>query len=182
MAPFVDAVLNAGNVRAGHAVLDVACGSGFATRAAVARVGPAGRVTGVDINQAMLDVAAVVSTSLLPAIEWHAANADDLPFPAATFDAVVCQQGMQFFPDLRASAAEAARVVREGGRVAATVWSPLGRSPYFAAQSRAVEQVIGTRAGRRARPAIRPGLWQNVAISHVILASRPTWPRPGHST
>jgi SAM-dependent methyltransferase len=146
MAPFVDAVLNAGNVGPGHAVLDVACGTGFAARAAAARVGPAGRVAGVDNNQAMLDVAAVASASQLPAIEWCAASADGLPFPAATFDVVICQQGMQFFPDLRASAAEVARVVREGGRVAATVWSPLGRSPYFVAQSRAVEQVVGARA------------------------------------
>lgn len=149
MAPFVDAVLDAGRVGTGQTVLDVACGTGFTARAAAARVGPTGRVAGVDINQGMLEVAASASASasLTPAIEWHVASADDLPFPAAAFDAVVCQQGMQFFPDLQASVTEAARVTRPGGRVAATVWSPLERSPYFAAQFRALEEILGARAG-----------------------------------
>jgi SAM-dependent methyltransferase len=131
----------------GQAVLDVACGTGFTARAAAARVGPTGRVVGADINPGMLQVAATRSAGLLPTIQWHQASADDLPFPEAAFDAVVCQQGLQFFPDLQAAVTEAARVTRKGGRVAATAWSPLERSPYFEALFRAVEEIIGPQAG-----------------------------------
>jgi SAM-dependent methyltransferase len=162
MAPFVDALLDAGQVGPGCAVLDVACGTGFAARAAAMRVGPTGRVAGVDINPEMLAVAAATGAATptavasaspppelpaieLPAVEWREASADDIPFPDAAFDAVVCQQGLQFFPDLPAAVAEAARVTRRGGRVAATVWSPLERSPYFDAQIRAVEEILGAR-------------------------------------
>ncbi len=146
MAPFVEALLDAAHVGPGGAVLDVACGTGFAARAAAALVGPTGRVAGVDVNPGMLGVAAERSAAVLPAIELHEAQVDDLPFPEAVFDAVVCQQGLQFFPDLQAAVTEVARVTHEGGRVAATVWSPLEQSPYFEAQFRAIEEIIGPEA------------------------------------
>jgi SAM-dependent methyltransferase len=143
MAPFVEALLDAAHAGRGCAVLDVACGTGFVAREAAVRVGPAGRVAGIDLNPGMLAVAAAASDTVTPAIEWHHAPADDLPFPEATFDAVVCQQGLQFVPDLQAAVDEAARVARVGGRVVATVWSPLERSPYFEAQFRAVRDLLG---------------------------------------
>lgn len=117
MAPFVAALLDAADLEPGRALLDVACGTGFAARAAAARVGPAGRVAGVDVNPGMLATAHKNAPS---SIEWHQAPADDLPFPDDTFDAVVCQQGLQFFPDLQAAVTEAMRVTTGGGRVAAT--------------------------------------------------------------
>jgi SAM-dependent methyltransferase len=95
----------------------------------------------------MLDVAAASSKDARPEIEWHAAPADQLPFPDASFDALLCQQGFQFFPDLGAAVAEAARVTRPGGRVAGTVWLPLDRSLYMRAQQRSIETVAGPQAG-----------------------------------
>ena len=84
----------------------------------------------------------------LPAIDWRQAPADHLPVADAEFDGVVCQQGVQFFPDMQAAVNEMARASRPGGRVAVTVWSPLERSPYMQAQFRAVEQLLGAEASR----------------------------------
>ncbi|MFE9677855.1 class I SAM-dependent methyltransferase [Streptomyces sp. NPDC006259] len=143
MAPFVTALVDAGDLYPGATVLDLACGTGFAARAAAAQVGPTGRVAGTDIDEARLEVAVDRHPRLYPDIEFTAAPADDLPYPDATFDVVLCQQGAQFFPDLDAALREAARVLRPGGRFAATVWSDLEASPYFAAQHRAVRRYCG---------------------------------------
>lgn len=146
MAPFVAAVLDAVDLFPGATVLDLACGTGFVARAAAAQVGPAGRVFGADVNEGMLRVAEAHHPRMYPDIDFTAAPADKLPYPDAHFDAVVCQQGAQFFPDLPAALAETARVTRPGGRFAATVWGPIDSSPYFAAQYRTIEQYGGPAA------------------------------------
>ncbi|MET8248360.1 methyltransferase domain-containing protein [Streptomyces sp. NPDC005202] len=143
MAPFVTALLDAVDLYPGATVLDLACGTGFAARAAAAQVGPAGRVFGADINAGMLRVAEAHHPRLYPDIEFTLASADNLPHPDAAFDAVVCQQGAQFFPDLHAALAETARVTRSGGRFAATVWADLSLSPYFAAQHEVIREYGG---------------------------------------
>ncbi|GKQ36991.1 class I SAM-dependent methyltransferase [Streptomyces sp. A012304] len=143
MAPFVTALVDAADLFPGATVLDLACGTGFAARAAAAQAGPTGRVAGTDVDEAMLKVAVALHPRLYPDIEFTAAPADDLPYADETFDAVLCQQGTQFFPDLDAALREAARVTRPGGRFTATVWTDLDASPYFAAQHRAIERYGG---------------------------------------
>ncbi len=143
MSPFVEAVVQRARLSAGQAVLDVACGTGFAARAAARVVGPAGRVVGLDLNAGMLQTAAASSPPAAPAIEWVEGSALELDFEDDSFDAVVCQQGVQFFPDLVRAAGEMARVARTGGRVVASFWSPLDTQPYFGAQLRALERKIG---------------------------------------
>ncbi|GGY15250.1 class I SAM-dependent methyltransferase [Streptomyces anandii] len=146
MAPFVTALLEAVELYPGATVLDLACGTGFAARTAAAQVGPAGRVHGADINEGMLKVAEARHPRMYPDIEFTAASADRLPYPDATFDAVVCQQGAQFFPDLDAALAEAARVTRAGGRFAATVWADRSLCPLFAAQYEVIRDYGGQQA------------------------------------
>ena len=72
-------------------VLDVACGTGIVARTVSKRVGPAGKVVGVDLNPGMLSVARSVvlteSRSSAP-LRWQEANADKLPFPDESFDIV----------------------------------------------------------------------------------------------
>ncbi|MCF4139114.1 methyltransferase domain-containing protein [Streptomyces sp. Tue 6430] len=155
MAPFVTALVDAADLYPGATVLDLACGTGFAARAAAAQAGPTGRVVGVDPNGAMLEVAVEHHPRLYPDIEFTAAPADDLPYPEATFDVVLCQQGAQFFPDLDAALRETARVLRPRGRFAATVWSNLEASPYFTAQLRAVRQYGGPDAAADFQDAFR---------------------------
>ncbi|MGV9989316.1 class I SAM-dependent methyltransferase [Streptomyces sp. NPDC003374] len=154
MAPFVTALLDAADLYPGATVLDLACGTGFVARAAAARVGPAGRVHGADLNEGMVKVARVHHPRMYPDIEFTAASADRLPYPDATFDVVVCQQGAQFFPDLDAALAEVARVTRPGGRFAATVWADRSLSPYFAAQYEVVAEYGGARVAESCAAAL----------------------------
>jgi ubiquinone/menaquinone biosynthesis C-methylase UbiE len=143
MVPFVDAIV-ATSVSRGDAVLDVACGTGFATRSAARAVGPAGRVVGSDINAGMVAMARSVPWESEPDISWSEASALDLPFADDEFDAVICQQGAQFFPDVSAGLAEMARVTRPGGRVAATIWAGIDHSPFFTTEFEMLVRFCGT--------------------------------------
>ncbi|WP_436773760.1 class I SAM-dependent methyltransferase [Yinghuangia sp. YIM S09857] len=144
MAPFVGALVDAVRLAPGEAVLDVGCGTGFAAREAARRVGADGRVEGVDLNSGMLAVAAEQA----PEVGWSQASAEALPFEDGEFDVVLCQQSAQFFADLDAALAEAARVTRRGGRFGATVWASLEGSPFFVAQRLAIEAIAGAEAAR----------------------------------
>jgi SAM-dependent methyltransferase len=141
MKPFI-AALVAAVVRPGQRVLDVACGTGFATVAASTIVGLHGSIVGVDINPAMIEKAKQHPT--LRDVDWHVASAMDLPFDDGSFDAIVCQQGLQFFPSPGEGLAEMRRVLRTGGSLGATVWAPISLSPYLDAQASMMSQYCGT--------------------------------------
>jgi ubiquinone/menaquinone biosynthesis C-methylase UbiE len=142
MRPFVE-VLVESCVHPGDAVLDVACGTGFATRAAAAAAGHHGRIAAIDINPGMLEEARRHPIGHGVTIDWRQASAVELPFDDESFDAVICQQGLQFFPDPVRGLQEMRRVVRPGGRIGATVWAPIDRSPYIAAQLRVLGRASG---------------------------------------
>jgi len=112
-------------------VLDVACGTGVVTRAAAERVASGGRVAGIDLNPGMIAVARSLPPTAGAAIEWHEASALALPFADSGFDVVLCQQGLQFFPDKALALREMRRVLRPGGRLALSVWNNAG--PYSTA-------------------------------------------------
>jgi ubiquinone/menaquinone biosynthesis C-methylase UbiE len=132
--------------RAGEAVLDVACGTGVVARLAAKRVTPE-RVTGLDLNAAMLAVARNISNEG-PPISWMEGSALDLPFPPNSFDVVFCQLGLQFFPDQPTALREMRRVLREPGRAALSVYSPIERTPGANAFVRALDEVLGPEASR----------------------------------
>lgn len=123
-APHVVAM---GDVTQGQSVLDVACGTGVVARAAAERAGPDGRVVGVDLNRAMLTVAARVC----PDVELREADVTTLPFDDGEFDAALCQMAMMFFPDRRAALHEIGRVVRPDGAVVVMVPSSLEAQPAY---------------------------------------------------
>lgn len=142
MKPLVQQLVDA-VVAPGQAVLDVACGTGFASRAAAVVVGDSGRVVGTDINPGMLAVAQSVPDPSLLTITWTEASALDLPFSDSEFDTIICSQGVQFFPDPVAGLTEMGRVGRPGGSVAAAVWGPLADAPYLHAQIDMLVQFCG---------------------------------------
>jgi SAM-dependent methyltransferase len=144
MRPFI-AALVAAVVRPGQRLLDVACGTGFATRAASSVLGSGGSIAAVDINPGMIDKARSHPTP--GDVEWHVASALDLPFEDASFDAVICQQGLQFFPSPADGLAEMHRVLRRGGSLGATVWAPINLSPYLAAQATMMTEHCGITPG-----------------------------------
>jgi ubiquinone/menaquinone biosynthesis C-methylase UbiE len=125
--------------RSGDAVLDVACGTGAVARLAADRVGPTGRVVGVDRNPAMLAVARRVR----PDLEWQEADAAELPFADGELPVVACQLALMFLPDPVAALAEMARVAGPGGTVAGQVPGRLAESPGFAAFVEAVRAELG---------------------------------------
>jgi len=108
-------------------VLEVAAGTGVVTRALVAAL-PDAAIVATDLNQAMLDQAAAVGTQR--AVEWRQADAMQLPFPDASFDAVVCQFGVMFFPDKVKAFAEARRVLKPGGVYIFNVWDRLAENEF----------------------------------------------------
>jgi SAM-dependent methyltransferase len=119
--------------RWGDSVLDAACGTGPATIACASRVGPAGRVTGVDYAAGMLDIARRdVSSRDLTHVELVQADMLTLPY-GEEFDVVLCVLGIFFVEDMTAAARALWSHVRPGGRLLVTtfgydVWTPvLGR-------------------------------------------------------
>lgn len=155
-APWVPGLLELAALRPGERVLDVACGSGVVAHAAAARVGRAGRVVGLDVNGALLAVAAALPPEGADAagratVEWLEADALAMPLPDAAFDVVLCQQGLQQLPDPLAGLREMRRVLRDGGRLALSVWSRLEGSPGMAALVAALERHVGTAAANNRR-------------------------------
>jgi SAM-dependent methyltransferase len=136
-------VATASALRSGQRVLDVACGTGVLAREAAARVGPSGYVAGLDATPGML----VVAKRLTPGIDWRHGLADALPFPDASFDAVVSQFGLMFFPDRERALREMMRVLRPGGRLAIAVWDSLDRTPAYADLVALIDRIAGERAG-----------------------------------
>lgn len=126
----------------GQSVLDVACGTGIVARGAADRLGGTGRVVGLDLNEAMLTVA----RRIRPEIEWRQGDAAALPFPAESFDVVLCQAALMFFPDRQQVLREMGRVVRPGGTVAVHVPGRLGASEAYVA----FHQVVSRHAGPEA--------------------------------
>jgi ubiquinone/menaquinone biosynthesis C-methylase UbiE len=118
----------AAGVRSGQRLLDVACGTGIVARTAAGLVAPDGKVVGLDLNDAMLTVARRVC----PDIEFHQGNAAALPFPDGSFDVVLCQLALMFFPDRLKALAEMRRVVTAGGTVAVVVPGRLDAQAAFA--------------------------------------------------
>jgi len=126
----------AGGVSQGQHVLDVACGTGIVARVAAERLAGTGQVTGLDLNPSMIKVA----RGLGPEVEWHEGDATSLPFPDESFDVVLCQAGLMFFPDPGAALGEMRRVLRPGGRIAVHVW---GASEGYDVASTMLEEVAG---------------------------------------
>jgi ubiquinone/menaquinone biosynthesis C-methylase UbiE len=114
-------------VAPGQTVLDVACGTGIVARTAAERVEGRGTVVGLDCNDAMLAVAARVR----PDIAWRRGDAAALPFAERSFDTVLCQMALMFFPDRRAALGEMRRVVTGAGAVGLVVPAGLEAQPAY---------------------------------------------------
>jgi SAM-dependent methyltransferase len=112
-------------LRPGDRVLDACCGTGASALPAAHLVGPAGRVTGVDVSEPALALArAKAHAQGLTTVDFRAVDVERTGLPSGSFDAVVCVFGIFFLPDMAAGVAELWRLVRPGGTLAVTVWGP----------------------------------------------------------
>jgi SAM-dependent methyltransferase len=132
-------VCDIAQVGRGDSVLDVACGTGALTRAALQRTEPKGRVVGIDPNPDMLTVARRRSAEIL----WQEGRAEALPFPDSSFDAVVSQFGFMFFDDRAGALREMMRVLRPGRRLAVAVCDNVEHSPGYAAFAGLLQRLFG---------------------------------------
>jgi ubiquinone/menaquinone biosynthesis C-methylase UbiE len=105
-------------------VLEIACGTGILTEALRRHLPPDIEILATDLNPAMLDFART-RRGRLSGVRYDVADALFLPFEDGSFDSVVCQFGVMFFPDLAAGLAEIRRVLRPGGFVACNTWDSL---------------------------------------------------------
>jgi ubiquinone/menaquinone biosynthesis C-methylase UbiE len=139
-----DALLGAARLAPGQRVLDLASGPGLLARGARNVVGAGGLAIASDISEGQLgcctDLARV------------AADAENLPFAAASFDRVLCGLGMMFFPDDQAALTEIRRVLRRDGRLALSVWGRAEDVPLVAAALACIRRLL--RPPKVARPSI----------------------------
>jgi SAM-dependent methyltransferase len=137
-AQWAPMLVDLAGIRDGDRVLDVACGTGIAARTAAERVGRAGSVVGLDLNPAMLEVAARIR----PDIEWREGDAAELPFGDESFDAVLCQSAVFFFPDVDRAFSEMTRVLRRGGVAAIQTYAALPEQPGFQEFDAIVRRIV----------------------------------------
>jgi ubiquinone/menaquinone biosynthesis C-methylase UbiE len=137
---FVPAVLAAAEVATSHRILDVATGTGDAASMALSQVESSGLVVGSDISVAMLEAA---TARLADRRFWAvAADGQSLPFADGSFDSVICQLGLQFFPDPAWGLEEFRRVLRPRHRAAVCVISTPERAPMWGVLAQTLSQYL----------------------------------------
>ena len=112
------------NLPKNAAVLELACGTGIVTRHLRAQLAPRVKIVATDLNDAMLAYARRKFDNS-ETIEWKQADATNLPFADQSFDAVVCQLGLMFFPDKEKAMRETYRVLKPGGVFVFNVWDAI---------------------------------------------------------
>src|SRR4051794_14425039 len=141
IVPMSERLADIADIRAGSRVLDVAGGSGNTALAAARSDAP---VTSVDYVPELPVRAAERSRAEGLPIEFVEGDAEDLPFPEASFDTVISVVGVMFAPNQERAAGELVRVVRPGGRIALAAWTPEG---FIGELFRVVASHVGTPAG-----------------------------------
>jgi ubiquinone/menaquinone biosynthesis C-methylase UbiE len=133
-------------LQVGERVLDAACGTGIVARLAAERVGAPGAVLGLDLNPGMLAIARALPPPSGASITWHEASVLAMPFSDATFDVILCQLGLQFFPDRPQALREMRRVLVPGSRLLLSVFGPIEHNPATHALIGALERHLGVEA------------------------------------
>jgi ubiquinone/menaquinone biosynthesis C-methylase UbiE len=121
-------------------LLEIAAGTGVVTRHLATRLAPSVAIVATDLNQAMLDMAAEIGTSR--EVTWRQADAMQLPFADESFDAVVCQFGVMFFPDKARAFAEARRVLKAGGVFLFNAWDQIEHNEFADCVTQALASVF----------------------------------------
>jgi SAM-dependent methyltransferase len=128
----------------GEQVLELACGAGAPGLAAAPRVLPGGKVVLSDVAEEMTAIAAAHAAALgLEHVSTKVLDLEAIDVPDASYDVVLCREGLMFAVDPVCAAREIARVLRPGGRLAVAVWGPRAQNPWLALVFDAVSAQIG---------------------------------------
>src|ERR1700693_4935999 len=142
-APITQALIEDAGIESHDSVLDVATGPGEPALSVAAFAGPKSKVYGVDPIQGMVTAARAEAKRLgLKNAEFDVAFADDLPFAANTFDAVISRFGVMFFPSSVDGVREILRVLKPGRKLAFAVWHFAERNPFHSALSRVMDRYV----------------------------------------
>ncbi len=150
-ARFAKGLLEFAQLHVGEHVLDVACGTGIVARLAWPQVAPSGRVVGLDVNAAMLDVARRAAEEAGMSIEWQEGDAASMPLADGAFDAVLCQLGLQYFSERHAALMEMHRLLRASGRLVLSVLRPVEYNPSHAVFADVLERHVSAAAAATRR-------------------------------
>lgn len=143
-APFGRVMLEAARLKPGDRVLDVGCGHGASTLEAAERVGPSGRVSGVDISAEMLEPARKrIAFEDVNNVELIRADAQVHAFEAESFDAAISRFGTMFFEDPRAAFANLAHALRPSGRLVFVCWQDPLKNEWVAVALGAAIEALG---------------------------------------
>jgi SAM-dependent methyltransferase len=156
----------------GQAVLDVGCGNGDVCIELASRLGPAGRVCGVDVSEAMVVAARAAAERAGRRVDLQVASAYSLPFDDASFDAVRAERVFQHLDDPARALAEMVRVTRPGGRVlvvdpdhsqhSISVETDLQCRVHEATRSALLRMIVNPRSGTRL-----PGLFRQAGLADI---------------
>jgi len=142
-APVTQALIEDALITSGHTVLDVATGPGEPALGIAAVVGPEGKIIGIDPIPEMIAAARrSANQGGFRNTQFDVAFADDLPFPADSFDAVVSRFGVMFVPSPVDAVREMLRVLKAGRKLALAVWHLPESNPFFHTLSQVIERYV----------------------------------------
>lgn len=139
-APYAEDLARRLAARPVSRVLEIAAGTGVVTRAMASALPASVAIVATDLNQAMIDEARASGTSR--PVEWRQADAMQLPIDTASFDAVVCQFGVMFFPDKPKAFAEVRRVLAVGGVFVFSVWDRIEENEFVEVATNALASLF----------------------------------------
>jgi SAM-dependent methyltransferase len=141
LAPIGDAALERAGIAAADWVIDIGCGAGATTVELARRVGPQGRVLGIDVSRPML-ARARERTRGMPQVEMVEADAGTHVFEAGRYDHLFSRLGVMFFPDPTKAFANLRSALKAGGRLGFVCFRPPQLNPFFTTPLRAATQFV----------------------------------------
>src|SRR5919198_635065 len=141
-APITERLLEATKPAPGERVLELACGTGGVGLAAARLVGSSGEVVLSDVSAAMTALAGARAGGF-DNVASRVLDLEQIDEPDASFDVVLCREGLMLVPDPARGTREIRRVLKPGGRVALAVWGPRERNPWLAVVFDAVAAALG---------------------------------------
>lgn len=139
-APYAIDLASRIKVKPGSSILEVAAGTGVATRQLSNTLPNDVAIVATDLSQAMIDLAALIGTSR--PVEWRQADAMQLPFDNMAFDLVLCQFGVMFFSDKTKAFGQIRRVLKPGGTLLFSTWDRIDENEFVNTVSRAVQRMF----------------------------------------